>query len=140
MKQARSTGPRSIAEVASTSMPMLPVGAPEPVLQEAVPAAAAAPAPAPPSLSGLLGPTTISGFVDAYYGFNSNHPPTRQNGCRNFDVNTNQFGLNMIELVADRPVDTTNRLGYHVALAFGQAINLVNSANGETGFDQYLKE
>src|SRR5882672_1499234 len=128
------------AEVAAASMPMLPASSPEPVLQEAVPAAAATPAPAPPSISGLLGATTISGFVDAYYGFNSNHPPTRQNGFRNFDVNTNQFGLNMIELIADRPVDTTNRLGYHVALAFGQAINLVNSANGETGFDQYLKE
>jgi hypothetical protein len=140
MKQTRAAGPRSIAEVASTSMPMLPATAPEPLLQEVVPAAAAAPAPAPPSISGLLGATTISGFVDAYYGFNSNHPPTRQNGLRNFDVNTNQFGLNMIELVADRPVDTTNRLGYHVALAFGQAINLVNSTNGETGFDQYLKE
>ena len=140
LKQTRATGPRSIAEVASASMPMLPASSPEPVLQEAVPAAAATPAPAPPSISGLLGATTISGFVDAYYGFNSNHPPTRQNGFRNFDVNTNQFGLNMIELIADRPVDTTNRLGYHVALAFGQAINLVNSANGETGFDQYLKE
>jgi putative OmpL-like beta-barrel porin-2 len=138
LRQAH-TGPRAMAEIASTTMPMLPATAPEPVLQETLPAAAA-PAPEKPSLAGLLGPTTISGFVDAYYGFNSNHPSTRQNGFRNFDVNTNQFGLNMIELVADRPVDPTSRLGYHVALGFGQAINLVNSANGETSFDQYLKE
>lgn len=141
MKQTRAAGPRSIAEVASTSMPMLPASAPESVLQEAVPAAvAAAPAPAKPNIADLLGPTTISGFVDTYYGFNSNHPAGRQNGLRNFDVNTNQFGLNMLEVVADRSVDNTNRLGYHVALAFGQAINLVNSTTGETGFDQYLKE
>jgi hypothetical protein len=41
-------------------------------------------------------------------------------------------------LVADKSVDNTNRLGYHVALGFGQAMNQVNS--GELGFDQYLKE
>ncbi len=46
----------------------------------------------------------------------------------------------MIELVADRPVDSTDRLGYHVALAFGQAVNIMNSGAGETSFDQYLKE
>ena len=51
------------------------------------------------------------------------------NGLRNFDVNTNQFGLNMIELVADKSVDTTNRVGYHVALGFGQAMYMVNSAS-----------
>jgi hypothetical protein len=98
-------------------------------------------APAPTGLAGLLGPTTISGFVDTYYGYNPNHPSTRQNGLRNFDVNTNQFGLNMIELIADKSVDTTNRVGYHVALGFGQAMNMVNSASPtELGFDQYLKE
>ena len=85
----------------------------------ATPGAPAA-APAPGGLAGLLGPVTLSGFVDTYYGYNSNHPPTRQNGLRNFDVNTNQFGLNMIELVADKSVDNTNRLGYHIALGFGK--------------------
>jgi len=112
-------------------------------------ASAPAAAPAPTGLAGLLGPVTLSGFVDTYYGYNPNHPSTRQNGLRNFDVNTNQFGLNMLELVADKSVDTTNRLGYHVALGFGQAMNMVNA--GEVGpgavpgtsisnFDQYLKE
>src|SRR6202165_934230 len=105
-------------------------------------AAVASPStPAPAGLAAVLGPTTLSGFVDTYYGFNSNHPANRQNGLRNFDVNTNQFGLNMIELVADKSVDNTNRLGYHVALGFGQAMNMVNSASPtELGFDQYLKE
>ena len=27
-----------------------------------------------PGLAGLLGPTTLSGFVDVYYGYNSNQP------------------------------------------------------------------
>jgi Putative beta-barrel porin-2, OmpL-like. bbp2 len=93
---------------------------------------------APPTLAGLLGPTTLSGFVDVYYDYNSNQPASRTTQYRNFDINSSQFALNMLELVADKPVDTTNRVGYHVALGFGQAMNAVNG--GELGFDQYLKE
>jgi hypothetical protein len=141
---------------------------------KAAPAAAAAPAPAAPEaaaapataapagatsapaatlastgLAGLLGPTTLSGFVDTYYGYNANQPAGRQNGLRNFDVNSGQFGLNMLELIADKAVDNTNRVGYHVSLGFGQAMNLVNSTEVGPGavpgtstsnFDQYLKE
>ena len=65
---------------------------------------------------------------------------------RNFDINSGQFGLNMIELVADKAPDATaSRLGYHVALGFGQAMNIVNSTEPgqfvtESNFDQYLKE
>ena len=52
----------------------------------------------------------------------------------------------MIELVADKAPDATaSRLGYHVALGFGQAMNIVNSTEPgqfatESNFDQYLKE
>jgi hypothetical protein len=65
---------------------------------------------------------------------------------RNFDIATNQFGLNMIELVVDKAPDATaSRLGYHVALGFGQAMNTVNSlevkdTSGAGSFAQYLKE
>ncbi|MBI4165710.1 MAG: hypothetical protein HY508_08265, partial [Acidobacteria bacterium] len=43
---------------------------------------AAAPAPAPPeekktTLQAILGATTVSGFVDGYYGYNFNHPQNR---------------------------------------------------------------
>jgi hypothetical protein len=114
----------------------------------AVPAAPAAPA-APTGLAGLLGPTTLSGFVDVYYGYNANQPSIRQNQLRNFDINSGQFGLNMIELIADKATDPTSRVGYHVSLGFGQAMNLVNSTEVGPGavpgtsisnFDQYLKE
>ena len=138
------------AEVTALKSASVPAPAPAsapaataPLPSEAMVASTSAPAatPAPTGWAGLLGPTTLSGFVDTYYGFNSNHPPTRQNGLRNFDVNTNQFGLNLIELVANKSVDNTNRLGYHVALGFGQAMNAVNSASPtELGFDQFLKE
>jgi hypothetical protein len=129
----------------------------------AAPAAAAATsapapaAPAAPTIASLLGPTTISGFVDAYYGYNSNQPISRTTALRNFDINSSQFGLNMIELVADKSPDpAASHVGYHVALGFGQAMNLVNSTETPsphapgtpvgavpstiTNFDQYLKE
>jgi hypothetical protein len=110
----------------------------------ATPAPAASPAPT--GLAGLLGPTTLSGFVDVYYGYNSNQPIGRTTAFRNFDINSGQFGLNMIELVADKAPDASaSRLGYHVALGFGQAMNIVNSTEPgqfptESNFDQYLKE
>ena len=129
-----------------------------PAPAEATPSAAApavastgtpAAAPAPTGLAALLGSTTLSGFVDTYYGYNANQPAGRQNGLRNFDINSGQFGLNMIELIADKAVDNTSRVGYHASLGFGQAMNLVNSTevgpgavpgSSTSNFDQYLKE
>jgi hypothetical protein len=125
----------------------------EPATAPATPPASAAlatttpaPAPAATGLAGLLGPTTISGFVDTYYGYNSNQPSGRTNQYHNFDINSGQFGLNMIELVADKTPDATaSRVGYHIALGFGQAMNQVNATEigpggTELNFDQYLKE
>src|SRR5258705_7745471 len=37
------------------------------------------PSVGPPSLAGLLGPTTLSGFVDIYYGQNFNNPASQTN-------------------------------------------------------------
>jgi putative OmpL-like beta-barrel porin-2 len=104
------------------------------------PATGSAPAP---SLAGLLGSTTLSGFVDVYYGQNFNNPASQANSLRFFDGATNQFGLNLVELVVDKTPEATNsRTGYHVALGFGQAMNVVNASEpkGGLGFDQYLKE
>jgi hypothetical protein len=99
-------------------------------------------APAAPSLAGLLGPTSLSGFVDLYYSQNFNNPASQTNGLRFFDQSTQMFGLNMVELVVDKTPEATNsRTGYHVALGFGQAMNAVNATeHGGLGFDQYLKE
>jgi len=122
-----------------------PAPAPVPA-QAAVATSTPAATPAPTGLAGLLGPTTLSGFVDVYYGYNSNQPIGRTSAFRNFDINSGQFGLNMIELVADKAPDATaSRLGYHVALGFGQAMNIINSTEPgqfatESNFDQYLKE
>ena len=109
----------------------------------ATPAAAAPGTAAAPSLAGLLGPTSLSGFVDVYYGQNFNNPAGQANGLRFFDGGANQFGLNLVELVVDKAPDPSNsRTGYHVALGFGQAMNTVNGSEPKSGlgFDQYLKE
>ena len=94
------------------------------------------------SLASLLGPTSLSGFVDMYYNYNANQPASRTNSFRSFDSASNQFALNLVELVVDKTPEVTNsRTGYHIALGFGQAINAVNATDpGGLGFDQYLKE
>src|SRR4051812_748127 len=105
--------------------------------------AAATAAPPAQSLAGLLGPTTLSGFVDVYYGQNFNNPSGQANGLRFFDGPTNQFGLNLLEMIVDKIPDPSNsRTGYHIALGFGQAMNAVNGSEPKSGlgFDQYLKE
>jgi Putative beta-barrel porin-2, OmpL-like. bbp2 len=115
--------------------------------------AAAAPADTKVTIAGLLGPTTISGFVDAYYGYNYNHPiiqspfdPTFSgNGLQAFTNNTNNFALNMAEVIVDKAPDATSaesRAGYHIAAGYGQAAAVVNGSdftNGD-GSNFYLKE
>jgi Putative beta-barrel porin-2, OmpL-like. bbp2 len=99
-------------------------------------------APAKTDIASLLGPTSISGFVDAYYNYNSNQPATRQSSFRAFDTSSNTLALNMVELVVDKAPDAAStRFGYHLGVGFGQGMNAINAAEpGGPGFDQYLKE
>jgi hypothetical protein len=60
-----------------------------------------------------------------------------------FDGTTNQFGLNLVELVLDKtPGPANSRTGYHGALVFGQATNAINASEpkGSLSFDQFVKE
>lgn len=96
-----------------------------------------------PSLASILGPTSISGFVDVYYGQNFNNPASRTSGIRYFDAASNQFGLNLMELVVDKAPDPTNsRTGYHIALGYGQAMSAITGAglSPSSSADQYVKE
>jgi len=106
----------------------------------ASPATPAAPATNP--LAQVLGSTSLSGFVDTYYGYNFNQPKSQTSGLRAFDAPSNQFALNLIEINLDKPPDATNsRLGFHLGFGFGQAMNVVNSTDpAGLGFAQYLKE
>ena len=108
--------------------------------------AAAAPTPdaSKVTLAGLLGPTTLSGVIDTYYGYNYNHPFTNLSTLRPFDGFTNGFGLNMAELIADKAPDATandSRFGYHISAGYGQAAAVVNGSDNLTDFSNfYIKE
>ncbi len=114
-----------------------------PAASAALPANSTAPAAQETSaLAQIPGSTDISGFVDTYYGYNFNQPKSQTTGLRAFDGPSNQFALNLIELNLDKPPNPNNsRLGFHLGLGFGQAINVVNSTDpAGLGFAQYLKE
>jgi hypothetical protein len=118
-----------------------------PTAQASTPAAVAPPASGQPAPAGnavtsLLANTNVTGFVDTYYGYDFNQPHNRTTNFRAFDGPNNQFGLNLIELTFDKAPDANgSRLGYHLALGYGNAINVINSASpSDVGFAQYLKE
>ena len=98
------------------------------------------------NLAGLLGPVTLSGFGDAYYGYDNNHPYNNIAGLRSFEAPTNGFNFNMAELILDKAPDAMTpdgRLGYHIAAGYGYAAKIVNGSD-TTGFGDgsnfYLKE
>jgi Putative beta-barrel porin-2, OmpL-like. bbp2 len=128
-------------------------------------ATAATPAPAPAAIpqdkapdkgpekvtvASLLGPTSVSGFVDGYYQVNFNHPfggngtASGGPGFRAFDFRDKTISLNMVELILDKAPDASGpagRTGYHVALGYGDGINVVNSFDpAGINFARNLKE
>lgn len=132
---AMKAGGTSVPAPAATSAPQSNL-----VSSASEPADAAA---KPSTLASVLGPTSLSGFVDVYYGQNFNNPATRTNGLRFFDAASNQFGLNLIELVVDKTPDPSNsRTGYHLAFGYGQTMNAIYGAglNSSLSADQYVKE
>jgi Putative beta-barrel porin-2, OmpL-like. bbp2 len=128
---------REIAALKNESAPEMKTaayaipGAPEPAGGFAT---GSAPIDAPPkiSISSLLGPVTLSGFGDVYYGYDYNHPFNNMAGLRFFEAPTNGFAFNMAELILDKAPDATSpesRLGYHVSAGYGQAAKIVNGTD-----------
>ena len=134
------TARKEAETVAASAVAMAP--APTPGLAVA-PQDAAKP-PEKVTVASLLGPTSVSGFVDTYYQVNFNHPADNGADFRAFDFRSHQIALNMIELILDKAPDASGpagRTGYHVSLGFGDAMNSVNVTDpGGLGFAQYLKE
>lgn len=85
----------------------------------ATPAPTSAPAadPAPPTWS--VGPIDFSGFVDAYYNFNANHPQNKSYGnqLHYFDLDSDTFSLAMARLSLAHDADP---VGFRVDLGFGK--------------------
>src|SRR5437867_11314777 len=74
--------------------------------------------------------TTVSGFVDGYYGYNFNTPGTRKAGPeRTFDVNHNSLSLNLAELSLEKKPTSDSRGGFRLDLDFGPTQDIVNATD-----------
>jgi hypothetical protein len=100
----------------------------------ATPAPAPAPAPAP---TWSIGPIDFSGLIDGYYSANLNSPSTRTNQLYNFDVQSQQFSLNMAKLSLSH---TPDPMGFQVDFGFGKAFTLVHAGESEPQVFQYLEQ
>jgi hypothetical protein len=87
---------------------------------EALPAAQQA---QPHTVSNFLRGTSISGFLDAYYGYNFNDPIGRVNRLRAYDVLSNAFSLGqaLVSIENAPDLETGKRWGARLDLQFGQA-------------------
>ena len=104
----------------------------------AVPGFAQTPAPAPaapPVWS--AGGIDFSGLVDGYYSVNFNHPASRTNQLRNFDVMANQFSLNMLKLVMEHSADP---VGFRVDLGYGKAFDVINATEASPNASRYVEQ
>jgi hypothetical protein len=119
---APGTAPTAVAAVIS------PQQTPAPAAATPATAAAATPAPeaAPPNWS--IGPIDFSGSVDAYYGYNANHPESQTTQLYNFDTKANQFSLNMAEIKLSHTADP---VGFELDLGYGRAFQIIHA--GEPG-------
>lgn len=80
----------------------------------------------------------VSGFLDGYYGYNFNKPAGRVNVLRNFDTRSNQFALNLAEIVVEKKPDPLNsRVGFRLDLDYGPATDLVHADSEPGGKDVY---
>lgn len=95
------------------------------------PAPAPDPAPAAPA-TWSAGPINFSGLVDGYYSYATNHPGSRTNLYRNFDVRANSFSLNMAKITLEHDADP---VGFKIDLGFGRAMDLFNFQDTANGFD-----
>ena len=77
--------------------------------------------------------TTINFAIDAYYGYNFNHPIGRVNALRAYDVLSNNISLNQANVIFERApeLETGRRYGARLDLQFGQATDTLqgNPAN-----------
>lgn len=80
-------------------------------------------APAPPP-AWSAGPIDFSGLIDGYYSLNFNHPASRTNTLRNFDVRANQFSLNMAKLELQHAPDP---VGFRLDIGFGRAFDIFHA-------------
>lgn len=90
-----------------------------------------------PVSSQQAGGIGFSALVDGYYSLNLNHPASRINQLRNFDVQANQFSLNMAKLTLEH---TPEPLGFRLDLGFGRALEIVHGAETASSVFRNLEQ
>ncbi len=114
---------------------------PAPAPAEAAPTGSATPAPAAAPAgnhTSFFDKLTFSGFVDTYYNYNFNRPPSGMNGLRNFDERHNSLSLSLLDFSIDRAPDP---LGFHVDFDYGDTAKFVHAAEpGGADVFQYLQQ
>lgn len=110
----------SSTSVVSATIPVTP--------PSAAPETASVTAADLPNLSFFRG-TTLSFGVDGYYGYNFNAPVGRVNLLRAYDVTSNSFNLNQVNLVVEHLPTPESRLGGRIDLQFGQATETLQGSS-----------
>lgn len=93
------------------------------------PAASPSPAPDPPKVD-------VTGFIDAYYGYNFNQVDPL---FRTFDVQHNTFSLSLAEVAFAKAVTPESRVGFRVDLDFGKTADLVAAFEPESNGSEIYK-
>lgn len=79
------------------------------------------------SLGNFFKQTRLSGYLDAYYGFNFNRPASRLNAYRSFDARHDEFAFSAAELAFEKPPSESSRVGFRLDLLFGPAADFLSS-------------
>jgi hypothetical protein len=72
----------------------------------------------------------VHGFASVAYTFNANRPTSDSNGVRVFDGKTDSIGLDVVELVIDRPVADPGSAGFRFDLTAGGSIPKLAASRG----------
>lgn len=123
--EARTAGAEPAHAPATTAAIATP-GSQDPAPAASSPAATPAPQESAPASAPTwsAGPIDFSGLVDFYYLYNANHPASQTNQLYNFDVQANQFSLNMAKLSLGHSPDP---VGFQVDFGFGRAFDMVHA-------------
>jgi hypothetical protein len=78
----------------------------------------------------------VTGFIDAYYGYNFNKADPL---LRTFDVQHNAFSLSLAEVAFAKPVTADSRAGFRVDVDFGKTADLVAAFEPESGGSEIYK-
>lgn len=95
------------------------------------------PAPANGAPVWSVGGINFSGLLDGYYSLNFNHPASRNNNLRNFDVKANQFSLNMAKLTLERSPEP---VGFRLDLGFGKTFDIIHSTELAPDAFRYIEQ